>query len=105
MNSSHLLSIITFIYGLSAFLYLAAWIFKKEGLPLELADKLTIYVVISTIIGARLGHCLFYEFSYYIQNPLEIILPWADTKAGSGLVAMKSCVTKHFQPMRMRFPC
>src|SRR4030043_2253809 len=54
-------------------------IFKKEGYTAELLDKLTIYMVLSTIIGARLGHCLFYEFSYYIQHPLEIILPWRGT--------------------------
>jgi phosphatidylglycerol:prolipoprotein diacylglycerol transferase len=54
-------------------------IFKKEGYSAELLDKLTIYMVISTIIGARLGHCLFYEFDYYMQHPLEIILPWRGT--------------------------
>ncbi len=53
-----------------------ARIFKKQGLDIELLDRLTIYMVISTIIGARLGHCLFYEFDYYSQHPLEIILPW-----------------------------
>jgi len=51
-------------------------IFKKQGYTVELLDKLTIYMVVSTIIGARLGHCLFYEFGYYSQHPLEIILPW-----------------------------
>jgi prolipoprotein diacylglyceryl transferase len=51
-------------------------IFKKQGLTVELLDRLTIYMVISTIIGARLGHCFFYEFDYYIHHPLEIILPW-----------------------------
>ena len=54
-------------------------VFKKEGYSVELLDKLTIYMVISTIIGARLGHCLFYEFDYYMQHPLEIILPWRGT--------------------------
>jgi prolipoprotein diacylglyceryl transferase len=67
-----LLFVIAFILGY----IILGKIFRREGLPMELADKLTIYVVISTIIGARLGHCLFYEFSYYIQHPLEIILPW-----------------------------
>jgi phosphatidylglycerol:prolipoprotein diacylglycerol transferase len=51
-------------------------IFKKQGLGIELLDRLTIYMVISTIIGARVGHCLFYEFDYYSAHPLEIILPW-----------------------------
>ncbi len=67
-----LLFVIAFILGYSVL----GRIFRKEGLPVELLDRLTIYVVISTIIGARLGHCLFYEFSYYIKHPLEMILPW-----------------------------
>jgi phosphatidylglycerol---prolipoprotein diacylglyceryl transferase len=54
-------------------------VFKKQGLSVELLDRLTVYMVISTIIGARLGHCLFYEFDYYIHHPLEIILPWRGT--------------------------
>lgn len=52
---------------------------KREGLDTALLEKLTIYVVLSTIIGARLGHCLFYEFDYYIKHPLEMILPWKGT--------------------------
>ncbi|MBN2611031.1 MAG: prolipoprotein diacylglyceryl transferase [Bacteroidales bacterium] len=52
---------------------------KREGLDTGILEKLTIYVVVSTIIGARLGHCLFYEFDYYIQHPLEMILPWKGT--------------------------
>jgi phosphatidylglycerol---prolipoprotein diacylglyceryl transferase len=51
-------------------------LFKKQGLQVELLDKLTIYMVVSTIIGARLGHCFFYEFDYYKHHLLEIILPW-----------------------------
>jgi prolipoprotein diacylglyceryl transferase len=51
-------------------------VFKKEGLSIELLDKLTFYVVICTIIGARFGHCLFYEPEVYLRNPLKIILPF-----------------------------
>jgi phosphatidylglycerol---prolipoprotein diacylglyceryl transferase len=51
-------------------------IFKKKGLSQELLDRLTVYMVLSTIVGARLGHCLFYEFPYYSHHPLEIILPF-----------------------------
>jgi prolipoprotein diacylglyceryl transferase len=54
-------------------------VFRKKGLSPDLLDKLTIYMVISTIIGARVGHCLFYEFDYYIHHPLQIILPWRGT--------------------------
>lgn len=49
--------------------------FKSEGLPIAWLDKLWLYVAIATIIGARLGHCLFYDWAYYSQHPLEMILP------------------------------
>lgn len=49
--------------------------FKAEGLPMKWLDKLWIYVAIATIIGARLGHCIFYDWAYYSEHPLEMILP------------------------------
>lgn len=49
--------------------------FKSEGLSQVWLDKLWLYVAIATIIGARLGHCLFYDWEYYSQHPLEIVLP------------------------------
>lgn len=51
-------------------------VFEHRKYPLELLDKLTLYVVLGTVIGARLGHCLFYEPQYYLEHPLEIILPF-----------------------------
>lgn len=52
-------------------------IFKREHKPQELLDQLSIYIFIGTLLGARLGHCLFYEFDYYKDHPLEMILPYA----------------------------
>ncbi|MDK2977964.1 MAG: phosphatidylglycerol---prolipoprotein diacylglyceryl transferase [Bacteroidales bacterium] len=59
-------------------------IFKKEGLTVELLDKLTVYVALGTIIGARLGHCLFYDPSYYLSNPIEILKIWRGGLASHG---------------------
>lgn len=53
--------------------------FVKHHINVELMDSLTVYVVLGTLIGARLGHCLFYDFAYYSQHPLEIILPFTFT--------------------------
>lgn len=50
-------------------------IYTKEKVPLKDLDNLLIYVVIGIMLGARLGHCLFYEFDYFIKHPLEIFLP------------------------------
>jgi phosphatidylglycerol:prolipoprotein diacylglycerol transferase len=58
--------------------------FKKEGLSLDLLDKLTIYMALGTVIGARLGHCLFYEPHYYLSNPVEILKIWRGGLASHG---------------------
>lgn len=58
--------------------------FKKEGVPMELLDKLTLYMVLGTIIGARLGHCFFYEPEYYLRNPIEILKTWHGGLASHG---------------------
>lgn len=63
------------IFGLgfvAAYLVLKR-IFKKEGTKIELLDALTMYIGLATIIGARLGHVLFYEPSFYFNNPIEIL--------------------------------
>ncbi|TWO30419.1 prolipoprotein diacylglyceryl transferase [Seonamhaeicola sediminis] len=50
-------------------------IYIKENIPVERLDKLFIYVIIGILLGARLGHCFFYEPAYYFENPIEILLP------------------------------
>lgn len=50
-------------------------VFKNEKKPLEDIDALTLYMVISTVVGARVGHFLFYEPEVLFKNPLEVILP------------------------------
>jgi phosphatidylglycerol:prolipoprotein diacylglycerol transferase len=58
--------------------------FKKEGLSVDILDKLTIYMALGTVIGARLGHCLFYEPEYYLKNPIEILKIWRGGLASHG---------------------
>lgn len=64
-----------FVSGLILAIYMLTWIFKRENIPSENLEKLSIYGMIGIIAGARLGHCLFYEPSYYLSHPLEMILP------------------------------
>lgn len=64
-----------FVSGLILCVYILAWIFKRENLPAGNLEKLSIYGMIGILAGARLGHCLFYEPSYYLSHPLEMILP------------------------------
>ncbi len=60
------------------------YFFKKEGKNPALVDQLTIYMVLGTIIGARLGHVLFYEPEKYLGNPLDILKIWEGGLASHG---------------------
>jgi phosphatidylglycerol---prolipoprotein diacylglyceryl transferase len=51
------------------------YIHKQEGKPEKDVDTLTIYMIIATIIGARLGHVIFYEPATLWENPLSVFLP------------------------------
>ncbi len=64
-----------FVSGLILCIYILRWIYRKENIPYENLEKLSIYGAIGILAGARLGHCLFYEPSYYLSHPLEMILP------------------------------
>jgi prolipoprotein diacylglyceryl transferase len=59
-------------------------IFKNENLNEVVLDRLTIYMALGTILGARLGHCLFYEPEYYLRNPFEILMIWHGGLASHG---------------------
>ncbi len=77
-------------YGiLFALAFVAAYlimkrIFRKEGLTIKTLDDLTLYIGIGTIIGARLGHCLFYEPEIYLKEPLRILKIWEGGLASHG---------------------
>ena len=70
--------------GFLAGYYIEAKIFKNDKAPEEWCDKLFIYVIIATIVGARLGHCFFYDWDYYSSNPLDILKIWEGGLASHG---------------------
>ena len=55
--------------------YIMKAIYTREGIALEKLDSLFIYTVLATLIGARLGHVLFYDWDYFQDHLLEIFLP------------------------------
>jgi phosphatidylglycerol:prolipoprotein diacylglycerol transferase len=65
-------------------------IYKHEGLAQPDLDKLTMYVVVSVIIGARFGHILFYDPVYYWNNPVEILPVRMDPFRFTGLEGLAS---------------
>ena len=72
--------------------FILGWfIFKKffirEGIPVKLLDPLLYTLLIGTIVGARLGHCLFYQPDYYLgswEGFKEIFMPWKGGLASHG---------------------
>jgi prolipoprotein diacylglyceryl transferase len=77
-------------YGLlfaSGFLlgyYIGERMLKSENVDQKWLDSLFFYLIIATIIGARLGHVLFYGWDYYSQNPGEILKVWHGGLASHG---------------------
>ena len=59
--------------------YIMKNIFERESESLEKLDSLFIWIVLSTLIGARLGHVLFYDWEYFRNHLLEIFLPFRFT--------------------------
>ncbi len=66
-----LMFVIAFILGL----HIMKKIYENEGISVEKLDSLFIYAVISILLGARIGHFLFYDTSFLFEHPLEVLLP------------------------------
>lgn len=71
-----------FACGLLLCMYFLKGIFKRENLKDSAHEALFIYGIVGIFVGARLGHCLFYDFDYYSKNLLEIFLPITKTLNG-----------------------
>ncbi|MDD3124872.1 MAG: prolipoprotein diacylglyceryl transferase [Candidatus Kapabacteria bacterium] len=75
-------------------------IFQRDGVSQKILDSLVFYMIIATVIGARLGHCLFYEPDVYLADPISILKVWEGGLASHGaaigiLVATILFVMKH----------
>ena len=70
---------VLFGVGFIAGYIFARIMFHKEKVERHILETYGIWLIIGVLVGGRLGHCLFYEFDYYIRHPLEIIKPWEGT--------------------------
>lgn len=75
-----LLFALSFIAGFQ----IMKWIFAKEKKSENDLNDLVMYMIIGTVAGARIGHCLFYNPGYYLSNPLEILMIWHGGLASHG---------------------
>ena len=75
---------ILFIAGFYLGYYMFRNFFRREGKPLQLLDSLLWALFLCTIVGARLGHVLFYQPDYYLAHPGEILKVWHGGLASHG---------------------
>ncbi len=75
-----LMFLIGFLLGYQGMKKICIW----EKKPLEKLDSLLTYIFLGTLIGARLGHCLFYEPGYYFSHPMDIFKIWEGGLASHG---------------------
>lgn len=73
-----------FVSGFIGGFYLMQWMYKREGKDVRQLDRLLYMMFAGAVIGARLGHVLFYEPEYYLANPLEILYIWKGGLASHG---------------------
>ena len=76
-----------FISGFVLGWFIFRYFFRREGISETLLDPLLYTLLIGTIVGARLGHCLFYQPDYYLgswKGFLEIFMPWKGGLASHG---------------------
>ncbi len=74
------------LFGLAFFagFTLMKKMFANENISEEWLDKILIYAVVGTVVGARLGHVFFYEWDYYSQHLIEIPQIWKGGLASHG---------------------
>lgn len=75
---------LAFAVGFTVGYSLVARMFRHEGAPEKWLGSLLAYVVVATIIGARLGHVFFYEWDYYSVHPEKILRIWEGGLASHG---------------------
>ncbi len=51
-------------------------VYERESIPEEQSEMLFMYMLIGTVIGARIGHCFFYDFPYYSSHLKEVLYIW-----------------------------
>jgi len=73
-----------FATAILAGLHFMKWVYREEGKNVDDLESMFIYIVIGIVVGARLGHCLFYDPSYYLANPMKIFAIWEGGLASHG---------------------
>lgn len=100
---------VLFVSGFVIGYFIFRWFYKREGLPQEMLDSLFFTSLIAALIGARLGHVLFYDPVYYFTHPWKILMTWEGGLASHGgaialLVALWWYVRKYGRKYGITYP-
>ena len=80
-------------------------VYEREGIAEEISEKVFMYMLIGTVIGARIGHCFFYDFAYYSKHLAEVLYVWQGGLSSHGgacgiiialLIFSKKVIHKNF---------
>ncbi len=80
-------------------------VYEREGIAEEISEKVFMYMLIGTVIGARIGHCFFYDFTYYSKHLAEVLYIWQGGLSSHGgacgiiialLIFSKKVIHKNF---------
>ncbi len=73
-----------FAMGFVVGFFIMKRIFRHENIPYKVLDELSTYMIVSSIVGSRLGHCFFYDPQYFLANPIDILKVWEGGLASHG---------------------
>ena len=79
------------------------YIYKRDGRPAREIDTLTVYMVVAAMVGARLGHVLFYDPVEYFSHPLSILAIWEGGLASHG-AAIGVLIALYFFARKVKVP-
>jgi len=64
-----------FVFAFIVGIQILKKIYKSENISMEKLDSVFVYLIVGTIVGARIGHFLFYDTKFLFEHPLEVLLP------------------------------
>ena len=73
-----------FALGFLTAYHIVQWMYQREGRNIEDLSSLLFHLIVGCVVGARLGHCLFYQPEYFLRNPHEILFIWNGGLASHG---------------------
>lgn len=77
------------------------WVYRVEGKNEDDLESMFLYIVIGIVVGARLGHCFFYDPSFYLAHPMKIFAVWegglASHGGGAGVILALYLFAKKFK--------